>query len=341
MKKVSEISFVYIGLVIGAGFASGREILEYFNFCSRSDFSGIILAALFFAVISYIIMHLANIYGADSFDRFIDRAAGRAAFAVKAFMFLYMFCGFFIMLSGSGTLLSRTFSVPVRYGIFLLAAVCFVIFSFDVKGLVIMSNFMVPIMIAGMAFLCITSILCGTTPAFAAIRKLHSNPLTAAVCYAAYNTITAGAVLVPVSVNTDRKTLAKAAVISSSVLGLLIFIVWTTLNTFYAETADAEMPLLELSIASGQVFEIIYTCVMFMALCTTAVSHGFGILSKLQIKKLPDRILASAALCASAIPFAKIGFSDLIANLYSAFGYAGIVWLVMLIFTYIRTDGKG
>ena len=62
---------------------------------------------------------------------------------------------------------------------------------------------------------------------------------------------------------------------------------------------------------------------------------------KLQIKKIPDRILASAALCVSAIPFAKIGFSDLIANLYSAFGYAGIVWLVMLIFTYIRTDGKG
>ena len=44
MKKALNISALYIGLVIGAGFASGREILEYFNLKNQRDLSGIILA---------------------------------------------------------------------------------------------------------------------------------------------------------------------------------------------------------------------------------------------------------------------------------------------------------
>ena len=44
MKQGFYLAFVYIGLVIGAGFASGREIMEYFNLPSLSDHRGVVLA---------------------------------------------------------------------------------------------------------------------------------------------------------------------------------------------------------------------------------------------------------------------------------------------------------
>ena len=53
MKQGFNLAFVYIGLVIGAGFASGREIMEYFNFPSGTDHSGIILATFLLIAVCY------------------------------------------------------------------------------------------------------------------------------------------------------------------------------------------------------------------------------------------------------------------------------------------------
>lgn len=335
MKKTLEIAFVYIGLVIGAGFASGREILEYFNNNSHADPSGIIFSSFLFAFISFIIMHHSNRLMAADFDTFIKRTSGRISLFIKTFMFLYMFCGLFVMMAGSGALFQRALNAPQGCGVFILAIICFVIFSFDMKGLVTVNTVMVPVMIAGMTTLCIISALSDIAPVFSLTNSdIRRNPLISAICYTSYNTITAGAVLVPLAYQTDKKTLAYSATVSSFTLGFLIFTVWLVQNIYYNNIYSSEMPLLDLAIAQGKVWEIIYTIILFMALCTTAISHGFGILSKFKFKSKADRILASATLCVCAMPFARIGFSDLIAHLYSVFGFIGLIWLIILLFSY-------
>ena len=329
---------MYIGLVIGAGFASGREIFEYFNLSSVRDCTGIVLAAVFFALIAYIVMRMSDARGCRDFDSFVSAVAGRAAPPVRAFMLLYMFCGFFVMLSGSGALISGTFAVAPSWGIFLLAAVCFVTFSFDMRGIVALNAVMVPVMIFGMVFLSIFTLLFGSVPTLAPFERLTRNPVLSSVCYVSYNTITVGAVLVPLSAGLTKKTMLRAAALSGGVLGVLIFLVWSVLNIYYGDIISSQMPLLDIALTYGRTAELAYCAVLFMALCTTAVSHGYGVLSKLRLTRTCDRVLASAVLCLAAAPFARIGFSDLISKLYSAFGYAGFAWLGLLLYKYIRTD---
>lgn len=55
-----KIIFVYIGLIIGAGFASGREICEYFNFCSNTDYTGVCIASILFIFVCYAIIKKVN-----------------------------------------------------------------------------------------------------------------------------------------------------------------------------------------------------------------------------------------------------------------------------------------
>lgn len=332
-KRIAETALVYIGLVIGAGFASGREILEYFNFASRTDFTGIILAAAFFSIISYIIMSIAEKNCIFTFGELAEYAAGRLSPAIKIFLFLYMFCGFFVMLSGSGALFSRVFSVNGSVGISLLAALCFIVFVFDIKGIVAVNTIMVPLMICGIVFLCLVSAALGVQ-VFSEKISVRGNPLVSALCYASYNTITAGAILVPLSERISEKEAARSSKLAGITLGILIFMVWNTLNLYFDDISDADMPLLEIAVTHGKACETVYSAVLFMALCTTAVSHGFGILSELNIRTRSERAVYAAVLCAAAIPFARLGFADLIAYLYTAFGAAGFVWLAMLLKAY-------
>ncbi len=239
------------------------------------------------------------------------------------------------MMSACGVLAEETFDVSPRYGIWLLALVCFCVFSFDIKGLVAFNTILVPIMVAGMVFICLSSLF-QPLPAFALFGKIKTNPLISALCYVSYNTITAGAVLVPLSATASKKQLICASAVSGGVLGVLIFVGWLTMNIFFDHLLYSEMPLLELATDNGKFTTYIYTLVLFMALCTTAVSQGFGILSKFKFTKASYRILAAAMLCLLAVPFAGFGFSALVSHLYSTFGYAGLIWTGILIWKFLK-----
>ncbi|MBO5955789.1 MAG: hypothetical protein J6Q10_03200, partial [Clostridia bacterium] len=258
MKQIISISSVFIGLVIGAGFASGREIFEYFSIPSSTDLTGIAIATISFGAICYITMHLAQKTKCRDFDTLISHLSGRFSPAVKLFMFSYMFCGFFVMMSACGALTSQILNISPRYGIWLLALVCFFVFSFDLKGLVTFNAILVPLMASGMLFVCLSSAF-SALPAFSALTFLKKNPLLSALCYVSYNTITAGAVLVPLSTTATKKQLAASSALSGALLGTLIFVAWSCMNLYSDRLFFMEIPLLDHAQDSGQIATIIYT----------------------------------------------------------------------------------
>lgn len=338
LKKVFEVSSVFIGLVIGAGFASGREIFEYFNLAGKTDVTGIVLASIFFGIISYILINFSSELGCDSFGSFIKCVMPKTAFIMDAFMQIYMFCGLFVMFSGASVLLCKTLGTSPLFSTVCFAAVCFIIFSFNIKGLVAVNVLLVPAMVLGILALCIFSGITAAKETFFSYNEIKHNPLISALCYVSYNTITAGAVIIPVSAGISRKTAAKSAIIGGGVLGLAIFLIWNTQNIFYDQILVCEMPLFEIAAAHGRLFEGLYAVVLLAALLTTAVSYGFGILEKMCPPTAPGKIAASFLLCAVCIPFSRLGFSDLIANLYFLFGAVGLLWLGFLLLAYLKKN---
>ncbi len=330
MKNIFKIAAVYVGLVIGAGFASGREVLEYFNIPSAGRFFGIPLSAALFMIVAYIILAKSAEEGIDTFDQYINKVGGRCAGFIKALMLIYMFCGFFVMLSGSGALTDRmsTFSSPV--GAAAMAFICFIVLSFDLKGIVAVNVFLVPFMLCGILFVTVYSVLFNNTAVF---MQSGNAMMLSAICYSAYNTVTAGAVLVPLSKGENIKNIRGASVLGGFVIGLLILIVWWVQQMNLDIIWDSELPMLEIAALCGRLSKRIYTIVLFMAICTTAVSQGFGIMSYFSkfTKTAGKRVLFSGVLCLCALPFSLWGFSNLVANLYSVLGYVGIIWIIWII----------
>ena len=333
MKKALKIATVYIGLVIGAGFASGREILEYFNFRSNTNISGVLIAAFLFMIIAYLILAKSSEEGISDFDSYITSVAGRTAPLVRGFMLVYMFCGLFVMFSGSGALTDSLSLLPDFYGSVLMALICFAILSFDLRGIVTLNLILVPLMICGIIFVSVCTAIFSDIAVFSPTEYINGGVMISAVCYATYNTVTAGAVLVPLAKDLSIKTIRAAAVGGGFCIGFLIMLVWTVQGASFDLIHDSELPMLTLAALCGKLCKRVYTAVLFMAICTTAVSYGFGLMSHFsdKIKTSRQRVLFSAVLCLTALPFSLYGFSNLVSQLYSAFGYIGMIWIVMVI----------
>ena len=336
MKKILSLCAVFIGLVIGAGFASGREIFEYFTFPSKGLTSGIMTAGIFFGVLIYIIMNISLRTKAKSFEDFIRCVSPKFAPVIKAFMNIFMFCGFFIMLSASGTLFSATVNLPFWMGALSLSVLCFAILSFDLKGLVTANSVLVPLMALGMLALCLI-LNTQAVPTFSVMDNLRQSPTAMALCYVSYNTITAGGVIVPLAKDMNRRQMILSATISTLLLTILIFAVNLTLNNNFSLISTEEMPLLTLATRLGSVQSYLYAAVLFMALCTTALSYGFSLLQQLHTTSKKAQIFTAATLCAFALPFSFFGFSSLIANLYSLFGFLGLIWTALIFYRYIKS----
>ena len=328
MKQILKITFVYIGLIIGAGFASGREILEYFNIASSTNFSGILIATALFVFIAYIILSKSAEQNIGDFNSYIESVSGKMAPFVKWFMLIYMFCGLFVMFSGSGALIDSITPLPPICGAVFMALICFMVLSFDLKGIVTLNMILVPLMICGIIYVTVSSVF-ASTDVF--LGEKTAEITLSAVCYSVYNTVTAGAVLVPLAKDTSIKQIRISAILGGFIIGLLIFLVWTVIGLNLDNLLDSPLPMLELAAFCGKNAKKVYSLVLFMAICTTAVSYGFGLMSRFSVRKIRDRVTIAGILCLSALPFSMYGFSTLVSQLYSAFGYIGMIWIVMII----------
>ena len=259
MKKALNISALYIGLVIGAGFASGREILEYFNLKNQRDLSGIILAAVLFSFIAYIILIRAKENSTSDFYEFVSQTSGKFGYYIRKFMFLYMFTSFFVMLSAGGSLISLSLGIEKKFAIALMSLFCFFVLIFGTKGIEILNGILVPFMICGIIILCVFSVIGKTAPTVNLISEAKNNFLISALCYASYNTINAGAVLVPASEGASKKEIVLSSAISGGTLGILIFAVWITLNLYFNEVISSDFPLLDIAFLSGSIFKSAYS----------------------------------------------------------------------------------
>ena len=335
MKQGIYLAFVYIGLVIGAGFASGREIMQYFNFPSNTYHGGIVLATFLLIAICYIILNRCYNYGISTFNEYLSLVAGKAAAPVRLLMFLYLFCGFFTMLSGSGALLTQGFMLPPVAGVLLMFIICFAVLSFDLRGITAVNMILVPCMIFGIIYICFSAAMFGSADAFS-LKGISCGTAVSAICYVSYNTISAPTVLVPLQKGISYKGLRIASVLGGFVLGILILTIWAVQSMHFDALWNSEIPMLKLAAMTGRFNKYIYSAVLFMSICTTAVSQGFGILEYFSPSTSFRRVLYSFILCTVAFPFALIDFSALVKWIYYFFGITGILWMAWIFIDYFR-----
>ncbi len=334
MKQGLALAFVYIGLVIGAGFASGREIMEYFNLPSGTDHSGIVLATFLLVVVCYLILRRAYLGGITTCDGYLKAVVGRFAGGMKVFLFLYLFCGFFTMFSGSGALLAQSYMLPKWVGIFLLALICFPVLSFDLKGIVAANTFMVPCIIAGILYICFSAAIFGTTQVFS-YQGITGGMLTSALCYVSYNTVSAPSVLVPLQQGITPRGIKVASLVGGFSLGILILVIWAGQNLAIDALWESQLPMLKLAAMAGRLQKKVYTTVLLMAILTTAISQGFGILQNFSLSTRKEKTIGAGVLCLLAIPFALIDFSTLVKHLYGFFGFTGLLWMGWIFVEYL------
>ncbi len=339
VSNTFKIFLCYVGAVIGAGFASGQEIMSFFIRYGRMGLWGIILCGVLFAAYGYAVLYKIHMYSIDTFSQyFADIAGKRTSQLVQAVSYGFMFASFCVMVSGSGAVAEEMLGLNTA-GIIFMAVLCFFVFVKGVEGMVIVNAVMTPLIVMGILILGVYVLVFDSADVFAFFNmgSVTDNFFVSSLVYVSYNTVTLIGVLLPLK---DKITSSKAAfwasALSGGILaamgGVLFFVLWA----FKGDLVSVDVPMLYVAGMAGAAMKYVYAAVLYMAMITTAVSSGFALVSLAKQYAPVGRALPSAVLCAASIPLAYVGFAQLVNKLYRFFGFLGMFVLIAVLLDGVR-----
>lgn len=330
MKKIIKCLMIIIGTLIGAGFASGQEIVIFFNKFSNKGVLGIIIASILFGLITFLIMDLSRKSNINEYKKLINNKF--IVFIIKAFTFI-CFC---IMISAIGAYANEQYNFNFWIATSIAGVICFIAFLLKFYGLEKINNILVPIILIGIMMLAVVS---NKSIEEINISKdnliqvsLLNNWIQAAILYVGYNAILLIPILFELRIyKMNKKEISILGAFVSLVLCLTGLLIFFTLNKYYPEIMYAEIPTLMISKLSNNFVFWYYNFVILFAIFTTAFSCGYAFL-KLSLEK--NYFRNCLLLCFFGIILARIGFSNLVNIFFPIFGYLGLIQIIFLMFNW-------
>ncbi|QED47334.1 YkvI family membrane protein [Cytobacillus dafuensis] len=329
-----QIAAVYVGTVVGAGFATGREIVEFFSRFGFIGFISILMSGYIFIFLGSKLMRIAARIQATSYQELNEYLFGRLFGSVINLLMLLMLLGVCaVMLSGAGAVFEEQIGLSKYTGIFFTIGLSILVMILGTKGIFAVNTFVVPMMIAFSILLMIISI---SLPNFAdqvlfiPFAEDGWKAVVAPFSYAAMNLSLAQAVLVPIATEIkDDQTIRWGGILGGGALTIILISSHFTLVMLpNLESYQIPMAVIMRTVASS--FFWIYVFVIYGEIFTSVIGNVFGI--ERQVRKyiaLPSIITVSFIFVICYF-ISLINYGTLLAYLYPIFGYLSIAFIVLL-----------
>lgn len=332
---VLKITATYIGTVVGAGFASGQSILQFFTVNGYLGLVGIVVSTALFSWLGTKMMVLSHRIKAFSYQEFNIYLFGpHVGKAANVLTFVILFGVTAVMLSGTGSIFEERLGLPYQLGIIVSLVLGYLVMTGDMKGVVAANSLVVPLMIGFLALVAVFAVGAdGLFPSVAwRLAEWHDprwmlNPFT----YAALNMAFVQSVLVPLGGEAKNESVLKWGGCWGGIgLGIMLVISHLAMQDRMPGILQYDIPMAEIIQDLGWWVHLLFLLVIYGEIFTTLIGNVFGISRQLQsLWKLPGNLVVAAVLAAGYF-ISQVGFSSLLSYLYPFFGYLGIILLIWL-----------
>jgi uncharacterized membrane protein YkvI len=347
MKKTLQIGSALVGIIVGAGFASGQEVLQYFTSFGMIGIVGAIISAALFAYMGMTMTRLGSRMQATSHRDTIHKISGKLLGTIIDYIIIFTLFGVgVVMIAGGGSILNQQFGLPVFVGNLLLIALVILTATLNVNRVVQVIGSITPFLIISIILLFIYSIatMDASFTELNPIAKQHdsalSNWIFSAINYVSFNI----AVGVSMSIvmggdEKNEKTAAIGGLIGGLTIGVLIMVSHFMIFSKIDVIGSFDMPILKLADDISPILGVVYCLILFGMIFNTAASMFFSFsarFTEIGTKKFKIFTLITGIV---AFSLSFVGFTELVALFYPLIGNLGLVLMIVLIVASFRMGG--
>lgn len=341
MKKLNwiEITALYIGTIMGAGFASGRECWQFFAVFGNDGYYGAILFTIGLVILSFMMTYLANSKQTADLGKLVSpfgdpRIDNIPGLVLAAFFYMDVI----VMTAAGGSLLFQQFHISKYIGGLLIAFLIIITVLGDFERISNVFRFLIPVLFAAAVMMIVLIIRADYSQSGGTEFEpgdITPTWLISSIVFLSYNALATPAIVGNAAINArDRKNAYIGALVGPLCLGGLIIALMRALMTDMAFTARFDLPLLEYSMRISPILNVIYAVLLFCSIYSTGSSLYFGFTTKLPNVSWKKYAVIGGALLGFVLGLT--GFKTLVEYLYPMQGYIGLVILLMIVLNFFN-----
>ncbi|RXZ64223.1 YkvI family membrane protein [Pelagerythrobacter rhizovicinus] len=334
--------FALKAVIIGGGYATGRELAEYFVPAGPwGGLAGMLLATLIWSVVAALTFALARAMNAYDYRSFFKGLLGPGWVLFEAAYLIFVVLILAVFGAAAGAIGAATFGWPELAGSILLAAAILVTTVFGTAGVERLFKYASMLIYAVYALFiafALTSFGDLIGQGFAAAPPPSGDWMAGGLTYASYNIVGAVVILPVLRHLTSRRDALIAGVVAGPLTMLPAILFFVAMMAFYPAIGNETLPsdfLLRQMEVPG--FHVLFQVMIFTALLESgvgaihAVNERIGGALESRGHAAPGpalRALIGAAILAGCMFIAaRVGLVDLIAS-----GYRFLAWLFLAVF---------
>jgi uncharacterized membrane protein YkvI len=332
--KSVQVALTFIGTVVGAGFASGKEVMQFFTRFGHWGPYLILLSTFFFVWIGARVMLLAAELKARSYEDLNKYLFGEKMGIWVSHVMLIVLLGVnAVMLAGAGSLFSEHLNLNYQTGLLVTMFACFMLLRKGMNAILTINTFVVPLMIGFTVFLVVETLRTPTSLHYL-LRESELSPWAAWLSpflYAAFNLSMSQAVLVPLGSSIgDARILRRGAWMGGIGIGVMLLAGHLALSARMPDIRQFEIPMGGIARELGPWLHWIFVMLIFMEIFTTLVADIYGLTLQLQDRTNASQGLLTALLLCVCFMAGQFGFGPLLSTLYPIFGLLSLGWLFLI-----------
>lgn len=348
MKKSLKLASAFIGIVVGAGFASGQEILQYFTSFGYWGFAVVVVATALFGYLGMVLMRLGSRMQTTSHEDAVYAISGKVLGKVIDYtLILTLFGILVVMIAGAGSIFSQQFNLAPAFGRSIMIVLVVFTIMLNVKKVITIISSITPFLILLVVAITIFSLFTMDS-SFAVLEpiareQLSTTPhwLLSAINYVSLAiALGTSMALVMGGAEKDAKIAAHGGLIGGLGFGVLILLSYLAIFAKVDIVGSSDLPMLALADNISPIVGIVMAIVIFAMIYNTAVSLLLSFSArfmKMGTKGFRIFVIISGV---AAFLLSFLGFTALVNWFYPIVGYLGLLLLGVLVVADIRNTGK-
>ena len=340
LKNVLKIAGAYIAWVIGSGFATGQEVLQFFSGYGYWSYAVVAINLVGFMLFGYLLMRTGfenrHDPGFDHFRYYCGRKLGVGYSWLITVTLLLLIP---VLISGGGATLREYYGIPKPVGSALLAAAVLAVYLIGFEKMVGIVSRIGPVIILFSLTVGVVSVLrgrgsWGEIPAYEAQLRLYRAAPTwwlSGILYLGLNFFPSSTYFTQLGASAQsEKDLRYGAICGALLLILCILIMSTAIMLNGSSAAGLEIPVLHLARNISALFATVFSVTLSLGIFSSCSVMLWSVCRNLSAKTHRSRLTAVAVVVFGYV-VSLFPFGALVGTLYPLIGYIGLVYLACVL----------
>lgn len=343
-KRAVGIAMAFVGVVVGAGFASGQEAIQFFVAFGPWGIAGAVLSSVLISLTGMIVMRFGSYWLAQEHTAVLNRIAGPVvAKILDVGVMLTLFSVGFVMFAGAGANLQQQFGCPLWVGSAIMIALTVATAFLDIDKVSTVIGACTPFIIV---FILIATVYAVTQApddlsvldaATSQVQTGLPNWWVSSLNYVGFNLIVGASMAIVIGgANVDTRAagwggLLGGLIFSGLVLCLVVSL-WLTLPVVGKE----DMPTLAMVNQIHPWLGVVMAIVIYAMIYNTAIGMFYSMSRRVTANRPHLFRKVYIAFCLVGVVLSMVGFKNLVSVLYPILGYVGLLLIAVLIAANVR-----